>query len=62
MTNNEKEDGVTCIDLALPKEYADAIRAAAAQNGDTVDAYIEKVLREGLERLDAESDRTTEQE
>lgn len=60
MTNNEKEDGVTCIDLDLPKECAEAIRVAAAQNGDTVDAYIEKVLREGLERLGAESDRTTE--
>lgn len=51
---------MTCIDLTLSKECAEAIRAAAAQNGETVDAYIEKVLREGLERLDAESDRTTE--
>lgn len=50
------------ITLTLPKGYKEKILAEAERNGESVDAYIGRLLLEGLERLSAESNHRTEQE
>lgn len=49
-----------CINLTLPEGYKEMVLSEAERNGVSVDTYIDRLLLECLERLDAESDRTTE--
>ena len=43
------------INLTVPKGYKEIIQEAAKQNGESVNAYINRLIREGLERLEREA-------
>ena len=43
------------INLTVPKGYKEIIQEAAKQNGESVNAYINRLIREGLGRLEREA-------
>lgn len=46
------KDNMTILACKVRKDYADRVRAAAARNGDTVNAIIKKALDVYLEEQD----------
>ena len=47
------------INLTVPKGQKEVIQAAAKQNGESVNAFINRVIIENLERLKAEQNEAT---